>query len=92
MGRRASVAERAQPREPGARRMLDAGEPVVHNNLGVLLMAEGRLDEAEHELREELAVNPGYPQALQNLTAVLRARGQNEPTARAAAAGASAPP
>ncbi len=53
----------------------------MHNNLAVLLMAEGRLDEAG--LREELALNPGYAPAQQNLAAVLRARGQAEAAARA---------
>jgi tetratricopeptide (TPR) repeat protein len=58
----------AQHRARGVR---DAGsraaEPIVRNNLGVLLMNEGQLSEAEAQLRGELAINPHYAPAYYNL-------------------------
>jgi hypothetical protein len=45
---------------------------VVHNNVAVVHMKRARWAEAERELREELAVNPGYGTAYFNLAVVLR--------------------
>ena len=59
----------------------NAGEPIVHNNLAVLLMAEGRLPEAEAELRAEIAINPDYTIAHDNLARVLRALGRADEAA-----------
>lgn len=52
---------------------LDPDEPVVHNNLAVISMAEGRLTDAERELEAELARHPGSLEAAQNLALVRRA-------------------
>jgi len=60
----------------------DDGEPVVHNNLAAILMAEGRLPEAEVELRAELKVNPRYAAAHSNLARVLGALGRTEEAAK----------
>ena len=60
----------------------DTAEPVVHNNLAVILMAEGRLPEAEVELRAELAVNPRYTAAHLNLARVLVALGRASEAAK----------
>ena len=54
----------------------------MHNNLAVLLMAEGRLPEAEQELRAELAINPRYAAAHDNLARVLAALGRAEEAAQ----------
>lgn len=43
----------------------------VHNNLGYLLLQQGRLTEAEAALRRALEARPDYPQAFCNLAAVL---------------------
>ena len=56
----------------------------MHNNVAVLLMAEGRLPEAEQELRAELAINPGYAAAHDNLARVLAALGRAEEAAHGA--------
>jgi Flp pilus assembly protein TadD len=45
---------------------------VVHNNIAVIHMAHGRWSDAERELRAELAVDPRYARAYQNLAIVLR--------------------
>jgi hypothetical protein len=76
-GRARLAARRARAPEPGpdlstggANRARDeyhaaiaanAGEPVVHKNLAVLPMAQGRLPEAAAELPAEIAVNPTRP-------------------------------
>jgi tetratricopeptide (TPR) repeat protein len=57
---------------------------VVHNDIAVIAMKQGRWDDAERELREELAVNPGYPVAYQNLAVVLRHEGRMEEACDAA--------
>jgi protein O-mannosyl-transferase len=56
---------------------------VVHNNMGVIFMADGRWPEAERELREELAVDPRYIRAYRNLAIVLRHEGRLEESRRA---------
>jgi tetratricopeptide (TPR) repeat protein len=45
---------------------------VVHNDIAVIAMKDGRWPEAEAELRAELALNPGYGTAEYNLAIVLR--------------------
>ena len=47
-----------------------------------MLMAEGRLPEAEQELRAELAVNPNYAVAHDNLARVLGALGRAQEAER----------
>jgi Flp pilus assembly protein TadD len=49
---------------------------VVHNNIAVIAMARGRWDDAERELAEEVAINPGYGKAYYNLGIVLRHEGR----------------
>jgi tetratricopeptide (TPR) repeat protein len=45
---------------------------VVHNNIAVIAMARGLWVEAERELAQEVALNPGYAKAYYNLGIVLR--------------------
>jgi protein O-mannosyl-transferase len=49
---------------------------VVHNDIAVIAMKDGRWPEAETELRAELALNPGYGTAEYNLAIVLRREGR----------------
>jgi hypothetical protein len=49
---------------------------VVHNDIAVIAMKDGRWPEAEEELRAELALNPGYGTAEYNLSIVLRREGR----------------
>jgi hypothetical protein len=51
---------------------------VAHNNIAVIYMAGGDWNDAEGELRSELAVNPRYGRAYRNLAVVLRRRGRPE--------------
>jgi tetratricopeptide (TPR) repeat protein len=51
---------------------------VVHNNIAVLYMADGHWNEAETELRAELATNDSYGPAHHNLGIVLRRQGHLE--------------
>ena len=60
----------------------DAEEPVVHNIVPVILMAEGRLPEAEVELRAELAINPRHSDVHANLAPVLEALGRTDEALR----------
>ena len=55
----------------------DETEPVVHNNVAVILMSRGELEMAERHLRRELELNPDYAPARDNLTKILRATGRN---------------
>jgi tetratricopeptide (TPR) repeat protein len=59
----------------------DPNEPLVHNNLAVLLMAEGDLLAADRELRAELELHPGSQEARENLLRVRRALGGASPPA-----------
>jgi Tfp pilus assembly protein PilF len=61
---------------------IDPGEPVVHNNLAVVLMAARRLPEAEVELRKELEMNPAYAEAHYNLGVVMRQTGRIDEAVR----------
>jgi tetratricopeptide (TPR) repeat protein len=47
----------------------------VHNNLGLALYEQGRLDQAINEYFEALRLNPTYPQAHNNLGTALAAKG-----------------
>jgi tetratricopeptide (TPR) repeat protein len=59
------------------RASLALGQPlVVHNDIAVLDMKQARWTDAERELRQELAVNPGYATAYFNLAIVLRRQGR----------------
>ncbi|MDP8999017.1 MAG: glycosyltransferase family 39 protein [Myxococcota bacterium] len=51
---------------------------VVHNNMAVIYMASARWLDAEHELLEEIAVDPRYARAFRNLGVVLRREGRIE--------------
>lgn len=51
---------------------------VVHNNIAVIHMAGARWSDAEHELLEEIAVDPRYARAYRNLGIVLRREGRIE--------------
>jgi protein O-mannosyl-transferase len=46
----------------------------ARNNLGIALGKQGRLDEAIHEFREALQIQPGFENAQRNLTMALAAR------------------
>jgi len=49
---------------------------MAHNNLGLLLQNEGRLDEAAEHFREATRIRPAYPEALYNLGNALAAEGR----------------
>ncbi len=49
---------------------------MAHNNLGLVLQAEGRADEAAEHYREAVRLRPNYPEALYNLGNVLAAGGR----------------
>jgi protein O-mannosyl-transferase len=68
--------DEAARREYEAALAEDAGEPVANNNLAVILMARGRLAEAEPLLRRELDINRRYLPAHRNLARVLGALGR----------------
>ncbi len=55
----------------------DETEPLVHNNVAVILMSRGELGLAERHLRRELEVNPGYAPARDNLAKILTATGRS---------------
>ncbi|HWP07518.1 MAG TPA: tetratricopeptide repeat protein [Polyangiaceae bacterium] len=67
-----AAARRAYQRALAA----DPREPLVHNNLAVLLMAEANLPAAEQELEAELTLHPGCPEAQENLARVRQALGK----------------
>lgn len=59
------------------RAALDLGSTeVVHNDIAVIAMKYARWGDAERELREEIAVNPGFATAWSNLAIVLRHEGR----------------
>jgi hypothetical protein len=62
---------------------LSPGE-VVHNNIAVIYMKSARWPEAESELREEIADNPRYARAYENLAIVLRREGRQDEAQAAA--------
>jgi tetratricopeptide (TPR) repeat protein len=49
---------------------------MAHNNFGLLLQGEGRLDEAAEHFREATRLHPNYPEALYNLGNVLASQGR----------------
>jgi tetratricopeptide (TPR) repeat protein len=51
---------------------------IAHNNLGVALTTQKRLDEARHHFEKALEFNPGYAQARLNLATFYRNKGQFE--------------
>lgn len=55
----------------------DETEPVVHNNVAVILMSRGELGMAERHLRRELELNPSYAPARDNLKKILTATGRS---------------
>ncbi len=54
----------------------DETEPVVHNNVAVILMGRGELAAAERHLRRELELNPSYAPARDNLAKILATTGR----------------
>ena len=55
-----------------------SGNYLAHNNLGVCLDKEGRLDEAVAEYRKALEIKPDYAEAINDLGVVLFAKGDLE--------------
>jgi tetratricopeptide (TPR) repeat protein len=53
---------------------INQSEAMVHNNIGVIYLDAGLLDQAEKEFRLELLINPGYENALKNLENLSMAR------------------
>ena len=51
---------------------------LAHNNFGVDLARQGRLDEAMAQYRSALEINPGYPEANVNLAGLLSRRGKDQ--------------
>jgi tetratricopeptide (TPR) repeat protein len=49
---------------------------VAHNNLGLFLFRQRRIDEARTHFAEALRLNPGYPEALNNLGLLLQDEGR----------------
>jgi len=54
------------------------GNSVMHNNLGVILLREGRIDEAAAQFREALRIRPDHPKAHCNLGRILEQQGQSD--------------
>ena len=50
--------------------------PVIHNNLGAVLIAREEAEEAEQSFREALRLKPDYPEALNGLGLALGAQGK----------------
>jgi len=57
---------------------LDATYPTPHNDVGVLLEEQGRLEEAEHAYQQALTLNPNYLEAHANLAMLYERMGQKE--------------
>ena len=57
---------------------LDAEYPTPHNDAGVLLEEEGRLEEAEQSYRKALELNPNYLEAHANLAMLYERMGKKE--------------
>ena len=53
------------------------GNFLIENNLGSVLMKEGRVEEAERNFREAMRIKPGYFRARGNLCDLLVRRGQH---------------
>ncbi len=51
------------------------GNYIIHNNLGIDLQAEGRLDQATEQFRQAVAAAPDYKDALNSLGAILAYKG-----------------
>jgi len=60
----------------------DPRSPIALGNLGVSLFNDGKLDEAEWDLRKALAADPHYVEARVNLAAVLAAKGDSAQAVR----------
>ena len=53
---------------------IDTAFPTAHNNLGLALRTQGKLDAAIEAFRAALHIKPGYAAAQQNLDATQRAK------------------
>lgn len=73
------VAERGdlEEAERSIRRAVERheGDPVLWNDLGLILWRRGKLRESEKALRTALALRPEYEEAKANLAALLGSRG-----------------
>jgi predicted O-linked N-acetylglucosamine transferase (SPINDLY family) len=52
------------------------GNPLAHNNLGIVLMEQGKLDEAVASYRQALTLQANYPEAHNNLGIALMDQGR----------------
>ncbi|HWR97999.1 MAG TPA: tetratricopeptide repeat protein [Candidatus Methanoperedens sp.] len=57
------------------------GNWLIRNNLGFVLRAQDRQEEAAAEFRESIRIHPGYPHARNNLGELLAAAGRHEEAA-----------
>jgi Flp pilus assembly protein TadD len=57
---------------------LDSTYPTPHNDIGVLLEEQGRLEEAEQAYRQALTLSPNYLEAHANLAMLYERMGQKE--------------
>jgi Flp pilus assembly protein TadD len=75
-----SATPQARPEEDeGSLRRILAGKPdyaEAHNNLAVVLKAQGKLEEAEQSIRRALAIRPDYPGAKWTLGTILLTAGK----------------
>jgi len=55
---------------------ITADNPLVHNDLGTVLLNRGEADKAEHHYRQAIAIWPRYPKAHKNLADLLMQKGQ----------------
>lgn len=53
----------------------DPDDWLAHNNLGIALMDQGRMEEAEHHYKEALRLNPGRAEAMNALGVIQQSRG-----------------
>jgi tetratricopeptide (TPR) repeat protein len=64
---------------------VDPASSIAHNNLGFVLLNQGRLDAAEREIREALRLSPEWEQARSNLATSLARQGRFEEAGEARA-------
>ena len=73
-----------EPGQPGGGRVAAEPEPVdgqAHNNLGIALQAQGRLDQAVAAYRQAVALDPDLAEAHNNLGTALREQGRPDEAA-----------
>ena len=57
---------------------LDPSYPTPHNDLGILLESQGRMEEAEHAYQQALVLDPNYLEPHANLAMLYERTGQRE--------------